>query len=140
MDKLTSITRPGGLVVQMLGWTPEGGVRSWSGKAWIQYVQDQLQDVQDQSQYVQHQQQYDLRRISLKLNLRKSQDFAKKIRGCQFYKENPLYEIYKISNFCSKKLGGVKFNKQKALKQNLGKSQNLAQKVKRGSILLKKSL
>ena len=51
-------TRPCGLVVQMLSWTPEGVVRSWSVKALIQYVQDLPQYQQDQSQYVQHQQQH----------------------------------------------------------------------------------
>ena len=57
----------------------------------------------------------------------------------KFYKENPLNEICE-NDICSKKWGGVQFYKRNPYKQNLRKFQNFAQKVKRGSILQKKSL
>ena len=65
-------TRAVALVVQMLNWTPQGGVRTWSAKAWVQYVQDWPGD-QFYNTY------------PFKRNFCKALNFDKKNEGYQFY-------------------------------------------------------
>ena len=56
-----------------------------------------------------------LKRKSHKRNLRKSLNFAKKLRGGQFYKENPLNEIYENLKILLKKVRGGSILQTKSL-------------------------